>query len=324
MLRACAALLAAAAAVLAAPQSPPEATAVYAYDVRQRSLTFPAGKSLDARLQAFAESCKAVPGGALVKLSCPEAAEDLSLDGEESAGAPTATLALFRDLDERVYIAACPSLEELRRRDVEARHSRKERREDAARKERAAREDKNCRDVAAGQTFSAEIERRTLRIVIRGTQLDFTIFERIVPEKGVGDPYEPAPSQTAAPAGPDTARTVEPIEAEQEPSFEPPPIERASGGKPSQGIVSVLPPARTSLRTGLLILECGSSRNRVFLDEAFLGSCPLRMYLIAGPHQVRVETPGREPWSREFEVEAGGTVRLQAGSERAAPPPAEQ
>ena len=89
-------------------------TAVFTLDTQHEILFNAFATPLDKQFTQWAESCHIVAGGALYVLRCPPAVADVrSFEGDEPPEAVDVTLALFRDLDETIYLAGCLTLEEL-------------------------------------------------------------------------------------------------------------------------------------------------------------------------------------------------------------------
>jgi hypothetical protein len=221
---------------------------------------------------------------------------------------------LFRDLDETLYLAGCPLIEDPSQPSAgtqgdpsqQKQPSGQERDESGLR----LRDEADCNDLEAGQTFSAEVEKDVIRIVMRGRQLPLTLFAVDPKVLALGDPSplkvsDTPPSSRSQPIDPSQ------LPAQPEPKWSPPPLEgvASSVSKPASG--AGVPGAKTALRTGRFVLECSQGPAEVYLDDAYVGNCPVDLPLIAGPHAVTVRRTGKDEWRREFRVEAGGTVRLK-------------
>ena len=95
-----------------------------------------------------------------------------------------ASLVLFRDLDEVLYVAGGPVVEELPEAELEfdselpPQWPRKSRSLSKAVDERDRRD---CKAIAQGHTFTTSIDRDLMKIVIRGRQLSLTIFD-VIPQ----------------------------------------------------------------------------------------------------------------------------------------------
>lgn len=288
-------------ALLAAP--PPKlSTAVFTLDADQRTLRDAQDNPLATQLEQWALQCRIEPGGAIAVLTCPPDATPARNEEEPAAEIP-ATLALFRDLNETIYLAGCPLVEEA---------SGAATGDSEAKSERVKPEDlRNCRDIAAGQTFSAEVEGDVLQAVVRGRQLAFRVFQVQEKPTAIDTPYVPTPSRRMPPVGPATTSQRKGLEPQTEPRWEPPELTAASAGKPSQPRVSDVEPARTSLQTGRLTIQCPSREFVVLIDGVYIGTCPVTTTLIAGPHTVTVRSPGESEQIREIRIEAGKSIRLR-------------
>ena len=300
-------------ASLAAPAAHP--TAVFTLDAEYTEFTDVPGKSLGAQFQAWARSCEIVPHENLFRLECPPPPRAASRRAaRDDPEAVKASLVLFRDLDEIAYLAGCPVFEK------KSAERERNRRRDRARKKRPREaisggvdeiQKRDCRDLAAGQTFSTELERDRLKIVVRGRQLPLTLFEVRPPRVRNSSPYEPKPSHLRRALGTLSARGSDrQLPPPAAPEFRPPPLGRQSPGRPSTAPPVDAPTAKTSLRTGHLALKCPSSQTAVYVDNAYYGACPVELPLVVGRHSVTVKQQGRDDWVRDFEITAGQTVRL--------------
>jgi len=298
---------------LAAPAG--RSTAVFTLDSEYSEFADVPGKSLKAQFQAWAQSCDIVPHEGVFRLECPPPRGTARQhERRDDSEAVKASLVLFRDLDEVVYLAGCPVFEK------ESPESERDRRRERALQKPLKksvssglddRDARDCRDLAAGQTFSTEVERDTVKIVVRGRQLSLTLFEMRRPETNTSSTYQPRPSNLRQALGTLSARdSSRPLPAPAEPEFSPPPLDGQSAGRPSTTSAVDAPTARTSLRTGHLALKCPSSQTEVYVDNAYYGACPVGLPLVAGRHSVTVRQRGRDDWVREFEITAGKTVRL--------------
>jgi hypothetical protein len=63
------------------------------------------------------------------------------------------------------------------------------------------------------------------------------------------------------------------------------------------------------------VLECSQGPAEVYVDNAYVGVCPVDLPLVAGPHSVTVRRMKKDDWIRDFRVVAGETVRLKAAAE---------
>jgi hypothetical protein len=293
---------------LEAGTPPALSTAVYALDAKYGVFLDEGDDPAAAQISRWAGNCRIEPGGGLYVLQCPEppSARSPNKTPHSEATEVPATLALFRDLDETLYLAACPVLQP-------ATPEKSER--DGAPRKPDTEELRDCRAVSAGQTFTTEVDGETLKTVIRGRQLAFTVLEVRPKPRTTDTPYETEPSRRLPRVGPASkAQPPQGIEPQNPPAFEPPPLDEFSSGKPSEGSPADPPPARTSLRTGRFAIRCATSRARVYLDGVYLGACPLEIPIVAGSHSVTVKLSGKEDWVREFQIDAGETIRLEARS----------
>ena len=294
-------------ALVAAPPAK-LSTAVFTLDVEQRLLREAQDNPLADQLARWALQCRIEPEAAVAVLTCRSAGDALETAvADDSSEKIPATLALFRDLDETIYLAGCPFVEQVPARG------------DASRPIQPGPEKvkpeggRNCRDIAAGQTFTTEVEGDLLRVVVRGRQLALRIFEVREKPKTTATPYVPSPSKPVPKAGPPTTGQRKGLEPQTEPRWEPPQLTAASAGKPSQPRISDVAPADTSLRTGRVTIQCPSREVAVLIDGVYIGTCPVTTTLIAGPHTLTIRQPGQTEKVREFRVEAGKTLRLRAG-----------
>jgi hypothetical protein len=295
------AVLLVAPALVAAP-APKLATAVFTLDAEQRLLVDAQDKPLADQLARWASECSIEPRGAIAVLTC-RPAEPHEDEADPAATIP-ATLALFRDLDETIYLAGCPWVEPDTTATIASQPDKA--------KETVKPEDiRDCRDIAAGQTFSAEAEDGRLRIVLRGRQLALRIFETQEKPQSIDTPYVPTPARRMPRIGPQTTGERKGLEPQNEPRWEPPQPVAPSAGKPSQPRVSNVDPAHTSLRTGRVTIQCPSREYVVVLDDVYMGTCPVTTTLLAGPHTLTIRKPGKAEEVREFRIEAGETQRMR-------------
>jgi PEGA domain len=294
---------------------PPPAfpTAVFTLDTQQRLLAGKQDDPLADQLARWASHCQmgaapAEPDGPIAVLDCSASPEAQPQPDADTSEAIPATLALFRDLDETLYVAGCPLVEK-----AAPAHG-----DDATapkpqpKPETVKPEDiRDCRDIAAGQTFSAELEGDQMRIVLRGRQLGMHVFEVREKPKTTSSPYIPTPSKRVPPTGPATRSERKGLEAQNEPHWEPPQPAAPSAGRPSEPKFSDVEPAHTSLRTGRVTIQCPSREFGVVIDDAYMGTCPITTTLIAGPHTVKIQRPGVADEIQEIQVEAGKSLRVR-------------
>jgi hypothetical protein len=281
-------------------------TAVFTLDARQRVLRETQDNPLANQLAQWAAQCRMEPGGAIAILACPATSDALETptQGDPSEEVP-ATLALFRDLDETIYLAGCPLVEQ-----EPAKISPSGPVEPGS--EKVKPEDlRDCRDIAAGQTFSTEVEGEEMRIVVRGRQLAFRVFEVQEKPRTTATPYVPTPSERMPPAGPSTRSERKGLEPQNEPRWDPPQLSAASAGKPSESKTSDVAPARTSLGTGRVTIQCPSREFVVLIDGVYIGTCPVTTTLVAGKHTLTIRPPGKAEQVREIQVRAGKSIQLR-------------
>jgi hypothetical protein len=281
----------------------PKLTAVHTFDHRHADLTAAAPRGVATRLETWASGCRIVETSAGFQFdSCePEPARDRV---EEDEVTVPATVALVRDLEETAYVVACPLLDEarLRKMEKEAEKDKKNRIPDPE----LEADLRDCADIEAGRTFSAEVESEEMRLVIRGRQLRMRVFRVQPKERTTSTPYKPEPSKTLPHAGPDTTTTAE-LNPVDEPNWTPP-SEPRTLRSPVMPEPSLRNPqtAKTGLRAGRLRIECKGSSADVWIDGAYYGAAPLETPLMAGKHAVVTKQDGRERTTR-VELEAGDT-----------------
>lgn len=300
-------------ALLAAPLlAAGELTAVYTYDAKSVEVAAPTAEALAARVRNWASACRITPGGALYTLECPpppEARSDEPVRFEASA-----TVALLRDLDETVYVAACPALSAIRA----LRESSSEGKPEEGRDDAPVRPDdldrRDCEDLDAGQTYPAETFEREIRLVTLGRRFALTLYRREPKPRTTRTPYELAPTRgSLGRAGPETTTVYEPLETPEitwTPNEEP---AARAGADPARKSLRDPGPARTDLRVGLLRIECSrTAEARIFVDGVYLGRAPLEAPLVAGRHELTIALEGEEPQAVETRIEAGATKTVEA------------
>ncbi|MEZ5396211.1 MAG: PEGA domain-containing protein [Bryobacterales bacterium] len=286
-------------------------TAVHTLDHEHEEISAAEGEGLKDALDAWAKGCNIVEGGALYELECKPAAHlsAATADADEQRGLPV-TLALFRDLDETVYLAGCPMLDEerIRRMDRDAAKPGRERKPDP----QLQADLDDCREVETGRTFSAEIDGDEMRIVLRGRQLRMTLYETQPKPRTTSTPYIPTPSKgSLGHAGPPTSAAVEPNAVEPpnwSPPEEPAALVRPRAVEPSLRNPA---PAKTSLRAGRLRVTCSRGDAQIWIGGAFLGAAPIDTPLPAGRHVVVARGDGFEHTAK-LEIEAGETLKIDA------------
>jgi len=294
-------------ALLAAPPTPLK-TAVFTLDAEHHLLIANQDDSLADQLDQWASRCRIEPADASLALSCLQALTNPPVGGRPGPldGIP-ATLALFWDLDETAYLAGCPLSEEGTDRPGEPGRN-------GAGAQPAKPDDiRDCEDIAAGQTFSAEVEDGLLRIVIRGRQLPLRIFTVREKPKAIYTPYISTTSPRLPDVDPRTTRELNGLAPQNQPRWEPPQLSSASSGKPSVPRFSGAAPAHTSLRTGRLTIECASREVTILIDGVYMGACPATTLLLAGPHTLTLRSPGETERTHDIHIGAGGSLRFRAG-----------
>ena len=302
-------LAAASVSILAAQSAYP--SAVFTLDVERGRFFSGTTTPLDIQFDRWVRRCRIAAGGALYVLTCPPVeARVRSFHGDRAPQSVDVSLALLRDLDEAVYLAGCLSIEELKKIEQSAQDKpdnrrRGRRNSDTRQEEKEAAEatQRDCGDVAPGQTFSMEVEDEELRILIRGRQLPFTIFGYHPKDKPIGA-YDEPPITTSAPRiGP-----VPRVDENGVPRTEPP-LWRLP---PAKAIAhsSRLTGQDEPLRTGRFVVACAVP-TPVYVDGAYMGICPLDIPLIAGPHTMTAKRPDGADRVRGFRMEAGKTIEFR-------------
>ena len=225
--------------------------------------------------------CRIVPGGALFTLSCAAApAIEPRIGRRQYYG-----LALFRDLEENLYMAACA----------------------------ATARNTLCDDVRAGQTFSAEVEGQSIRVVVRGEQLAMRILENRPRPQEIDSPTRGTPSQVKpAPGTPSNPSWSRPSVTDGAPSVVKP--SDVSAAAPAASIVA---PSETSIATSSptaarLHVNCSNGAAWIFVDSRLIGSPPVEVPVRPGPHLVTVRVPGHRDWVQRVDVSAGRTTTVTA------------
>ena len=195
------------------------------------------------------------------------------------------SVVLFRDLDETLYMAACSSL--LRQ--------------------------SLCDELRAGQTFSAEVEEQTIRIVIRDEQLPLRILERRPKPVTIDSPTKGTPSDVKPSSGtasvishsrvPETKGTLSVIR---------PSDVSVAVGAPSPVAPSQVSTAVASPTGARLYISSPNSAARVFVDDQYVGRPPVDVPVVPGRHTVVVRVAGLSDWIQQVEAPAGRTTRVTA------------
>lgn len=296
----------------------PHPTAAFTLDTQHERFFMGAIAPINRQVEDWVRRCQIVLGGALYELICPPAPADLRhFDGDSVPESVEISLALFRDLDDSIYLAGCPSLDQLEK--IEKGHEQQAGREpkpetratqeessEEAEKQAAEATRRDCRDVVSGQTFSLEVKDRDLRIVIRGRQLPFTIFGFHPRSKPIGT-YDEPPIPTDAPRiGPVPRVSKDGMPRTEAPLWHLPPAKAIARSARLTG-------GNGPLRTGRFIVACAAP-TPIYVDTAYLGVCPLDLPLIAGPHTLHAKYREGPEWSREFRLGAGKTVEIRVPS----------
>ena len=297
-------------------ENPVHPTAVFTLDVVRRTFPIEPGARLDLQFRQWAQSCKLVPKGDLHVLECPDVPAEAPGNPEQEV---TVAVALFRDLNEVLYVAGCPRIEDPAKTavasealDIATPEAPEAKRNEESEVGLRLADARDCLRLDAAQTFSAEVESDEIRIVIRGRQLPLTLLEARPKPLALGDPRSPkisANSPTSRPAG-----GIDPsqLPEQPEPKWSPPPLREGTGTVAKAGAGTGVAGAKTDLRAGRFVIECAQGPAQVYIDDAYMGACPVDTPLIAGEHAVTVRVLNQEDWVREFRVEAGETVRLKA------------
>jgi hypothetical protein len=199
------------------------------------------------------------------------------------------TVALFRDLDGVLYMAACASL---------------------------AR-DSLCGEVRKGETFPAEVEGEAIRLVAAGRPLPLRILERRTPPRTIDSPTEGTPSQVKPSAG---APSQIPHSNVPESRGAPSQV-RSSDASVTVGAPSSVAPSKVSTPVNSpggsrLHLEASSGPASVYVDDQFVGYAPVALPLVPGRHIIRVAAKGFPDWVQAIRLGPGETARLQADLRR--------
>lgn len=291
-------------------------TAAFTLDVERRGFVPSREKPVAEQMSAWAETCSVVSGDPIYTLHCRPGPPERRAPPQDLPELIEASLVLFRDLDEVLYVAGCPVIEDVPESEpaveLESPRDGPGRRPRPRPKAVDERDVRDCASIEKGRTFTTLIEHDVMKIVIRGRQLPLTIFDVRPKQITSGSPYELTPARTRASPAPNplpaSSRTPEPG---AEPEFRPPPLGQQSEGRPSRLNSNGAPPAKTSLRTGRLVIECESSRAAVYVDGAYYGSCPLQLPVIAGSHSITVRRPRREDWVHKVIVGAGKALKVR-------------
>jgi len=236
-------------------------------------------------VRRIAGVCRIVPSSPVFTLACSGAPP-----GEPRAGRRYFyTVVLLRDLEENIYLAACAE---------PVRNTR-------------------CDELKAGQTFSAEVEDQTLRIVIEEEQLPMRILESRPKPVSIDSPTRGTPSQTRpSPGTPSNVPWSKVSEARGSPSQVQPSSASVTSGAPSKVSVPDVSVAAAAPTAGRLTLYCAASQARVWVNGRLAGVAPLEIPVVPGRHAIRVQAPGHKEWTRTVIVLPGGAVKVTADLER--------
>lgn len=225
--------------------------------------------------------CRMVPGTPLFSLACTAP----PVGAPRKGGRYYYGVVLLRDLEENLYLAACA----------------------------AASRETRCNDLKAGQTFSAEVEEQTIRLVVDAEQLPLRIFEFRPRPTTIDSPTRGTPSQVRPSSGaPSQAPWSRTTESQGTPSQTQPSVVSAAGGTPSRLSISEPSIAVAATTAGRLWLYCATPLARVFLDGKMVGTAPLDIPVLPGRHTLRVQAAGHREWNRTVVVPAGGQVKVTA------------
>ena len=195
------------------------------------------------------------------------------------------SVVLFRDLNETLYLAACSAV---------SRESR-------------------CDDLKAGQTFSAEVEKQAIRIVISDEQLPLRILEKRPKPVTIDSPTQGTPSQVRPSAGaPSSIPYSRVSESRGTPSNVRPSDVSVAAGAPSAAPPSEVSSAVVSPTGARLYVYCSSGSARVYVDDQLIGNPPVDVPLLPGRHRVVVRAPGFRNWERRIDTPAGKSTRVTA------------
>ena len=225
--------------------------------------------------------CRMVPGGALFTLACSAPPVSEPRTGRRHYY----SVVLFRDLEENLYLAACA----------------------------ATSRNTRCDDLRAGQTFSAEVEDQTIKIVARGEQLAMRIFETRPRPTTIDSPTQGTPSQVKPSPGTPSAVTHSRVSVTRgTPSAVLPSDVSIAAGSPSLAPPSQVSNPVVSPTGGRLYLHCSNGSARVYVDGHLIGPPPVDVPLVPGRHTVVVKASGFADWVRRIETAGGSVTRLTA------------
>jgi hypothetical protein len=232
-------------------------------------------------VRKIAGVCRIVSGATVPTLACAGPAVSEPRTGRRYLY----SVVLFRDLEENLYLAACAA---------------------------STRQDR-CNDLRAGQTFSAEVEEQSIRVVIDEEQLGMRVLEHRPKPVTIDSPTRGAPSQVKpSPGSPSIVSWSKAPASNGAPSQIRPSEVSVAAGAPSRVSTSEVSTATASPRFGRLTLYCEAPHARVFIDGKLVGTAPLETPVLPGRHLVRVVAPGRPEWMRTVVIPPGGSVKVAA------------
>ena len=226
--------------------------------------------------------CLIAPGAPLPSLTC---ATSSPVNEPRTGRRYFYGVTLFRDLEENLYLAACADLTRTTR----------------------------CNDLKAGQTFSAEVEDQTIRIVVDQEQVPLRVLEFRPKPRSIDSPTPGTPSQVKPSTGaPSVVSWSKVPPSSGAPSGVQPSDASVTSGAPSQVPISEVSTAVAAPTSGRLTLYCATPRAQVFIDGKPVGTAPLEIPVIPGRHAVQVKAEGRGEWSRTVVIPPGGAVKVTA------------
>jgi len=235
-------------------------------------------------LAKIAGACRIAPGSPLPSVMCTAPPREPRLGGRYYY-----SVVLFRDLEENLYLTACA----------------------------APSRDTRCNELQPGQTFSAELEEQTVRIVVDQEQLPLRLLESRPKPRTIDSPTEGTPSQVRpTPGTPSVVSWSRIPPAAGSPSQVTPSAASVTVGAPSQAPVSEVSTAVAAPTSSRLILYCATPEARVFVDGKLAGTAPIELPVLPGRHTISVRAPSFREWSRTVVIAPGGSVKVSANLER--------
>jgi hypothetical protein len=225
--------------------------------------------------------CRITPTGESVTLRCaPPPSREAKTSRQYNY-----TFVLFQDLEQTLYLTACVRL--------------------------TAQDP--CGGLTTGQTFSAEVQDRTLRIVYAGRQYPLRILERRPRARRIDSPARGTPSGARPSTGTPSRVPYSQVQATLgTPSSIRPSEAPASDGAPSQVVPSDVRPSAASPTSARLHLRCAVGSAQVFVDNQLVGTGTVEVPLLPGRHTVVVRARGYRPWTQTVQLQPGGIARLTA------------